>query len=188
MDTKQRMLSALGLFAALSACTATGEAQRPAVTAAIGKVVEALAAEAAQRQASDAFRGLPVVVRTAGTNGAETVIGEMLRTRLTERGAPVEVACPAKCLEISLVEFVADAGGKVAPGQLLTVNAGAIAGLGGLSRAPRDNETLSVGETNALLVTFAGRDGNRYNGRQQLVAIASLSPPALADGGCQPIT
>lgn len=175
MDTKRRMLSALGLFAALSACTATGEAQRPAVSAAIGKVVEALAGEATQRQSSDAFRGLPVVVRAGAASGAESVIGEMLRTRLTERGAAVEVACPAKCLEISLVEFVADAGGKVSPGQLLTVNAGAIAGLSGLPRSPRDNDSLAVGETNALLVTFAGRDGNRYSGRQQLVAIVAVA-------------
>lgn len=175
MDTKQRMVSALGLFAALAACTATGEAQRPAVSAAIGKVVEAIATEAAQRQSSDAFRGLPVVVRAAGASGAESVIGEMLRTRLTERGSPVEVACPAKCLEISLVEFVAAAGGKVTPGQLLAVNAGAIDGLSGLPRSPRDNETLAVGEASALLVTFAGRDGNRYNGRQQLVAIVAVA-------------
>jgi hypothetical protein len=175
MKTKQRMLGALGLVAALSACTATGDAPRPTVSASIGKVVEALAGEAAQRQSNDAFRGLPVVVRTAGASGAEAVIGEMLRTRLAERGAAVEVACPAKCLEISLVEFVADAGGKVTPGQLLTVNAGVIAGLTGLPRSPRDKESLAVGQIDALLVTFAGRDGNRYNGRQQVVAIVAVA-------------
>jgi hypothetical protein len=175
METKQRTLSALGLVAALSACTATGEAPRAAVSASVGKVVEALAAEAAQRQSNDVFRGLPVVVRTAGSSGAETVIAEMLRTRLTERGAAVEAACPAKCLEISLVEFVADAGGKVTPGQLLSVNAGVIAGLTGLPRSPHDNASLAVGQIDALLVTFAGRDGNRYNGRQQVVAIVAVA-------------
>src|SRR5262245_46443275 len=116
---RKRALSALGAAAVLAACTGTGEAPRPVVTAALGKVVEGLAGEAIQRQGSDAFRGLPIVVRTVGAGGAEPVIAEMMRTRVAERGAPLEVACPAKCLEITLVEFVMEAGDKVAAGQLL---------------------------------------------------------------------
>jgi hypothetical protein len=171
-----RRLSAIGCFAVLSACTATGEAQRPAlVVAAVGKVVESLAAEATQRQASDAFRGLPVVVRNAGANGAETVVAELLRTRLVERGLPLEVACPAKCLEITLLEFVMEATGQAAPGQLLPVNAGAIAGLTGLPRAPGHRDYLAPGHASALLATFAARDGNRYSGRQQVVAVVAIA-------------
>jgi hypothetical protein len=50
-----------------------------------------------------------------------------------------------------------------------------IAGLTGLPRSPRDKESLAVGQIDALLVTFAGRDGNRYNGRQQVVAIVAVA-------------
>lgn len=176
---RQRALGAWCLFAALAACTATGEAQRPAVvTAAIGKVVEGLAAEAMQRQASDAMRGLPVVVRNANTSGAEAVIAEMLRTRLVERGVPLEVACPAKCLEVMLVEFVMEATAQAAPGQVVPVNAGNVVGLSGLPRAPGERETLAAGHASALLVTFSARDGNRYASRQQVVAIVAVSKPA----------
>jgi hypothetical protein len=175
---RKRGLCAPVLFAVLAACTAAGEAQRPVVvTAALGKVVEGISAEAVQRQAGDTFRGLPLVVRS-GAGGAETVIAEMLRTRLTERGAQLEVACPAKCLEITLVEFVMEATGQAAPGQLLPVNAGTIAGLSGLPRAPSEREKLAAGHASALLVTFAARDGNRYNGRQQIVAVVALAKAA----------
>jgi len=173
---QKRTLCALGTSALLAACTATGEPQRPVVVAAVGKVVEGLATEAMQRQASDAFRGLPLVVRSGG--GAETVVAEMMRTRLTERGAPLEVACPAKCLEITLVEFVMEATAQAAPGQLLPVNAGSVAGLSGLPRAPGERQNLPPGHASALLVTFAARDGNRYNARQQLVAIVAVAKQA----------
>jgi len=172
---QKRLLCGLGMPVVLAACTATGEPQRPVVVAAVGKVVEGLATETMQRQASDAFRGLPVVVRTGGGNGAETVVAEMMRTRLTERGAPLEVACPAKCLEVTLVEFVMEATGQAAPGQLLPVNAGSVAGLSGLPRAAGERQSLPPGYASALLVTFAARDGNRYNGRQQLVAIVAIA-------------
>jgi hypothetical protein len=175
-----RKLAVLGWFAVLAGCTATGEAQRPAVVAAVGKVVDGLAAEAAQRHASDAFRGLPVVVRNAGPGGAEAVVAELLRTRLVERGVPLEVACPAKCLEITLLEFVMEASGQVTPGQLLPVNAGTIPGLAGLPRTPGERDHLLPGLANVLLATFAARDGNRYGSRQQTVAIVAVTRPAQA--------
>src|SRR5262249_45049030 len=56
--SQRRNLAMLGLSAALCACTLTGD--RPIVTAAIGKVVEGLATETGQRQASETLRGLPV--------------------------------------------------------------------------------------------------------------------------------
>jgi hypothetical protein len=145
------------------------------VTAAVGKVVEGLASEVGQRQATEMFRGLPVVVR-GGTHSAEAVIAEMLRTRLTERSIPVEVACPAKCFEITLTEFVMEATGQAAAGQILPVNAGAIAGLEGPPLSPR--ESLAGGHASALLVTFAVREGNRYGGRQQQVAIVAIAANA----------
>lgn len=175
---RNRMLAALGWFAVLAGCTATGEAQRPTVVAALGKVVDGLAAEAAQRQSNDAFRGLPVVVRNATAGGAEAVVAELLRTRLVERGLPLEVACPARCLEITLLEFVMEASSQATPGQLLPVNSGAIAGLAGLPRAPGERDHLLPGYASALLATFAARDGNRYGSRQQTVAIVAVVRPA----------
>jgi hypothetical protein len=177
MNRKPR-LAALGAAAALAACTATGEAQRPVVTAAVGKVVEGLANETTQRHASDALRALPVVVRSSGAHGAEAVIAEMVRTRLTEGGVAVEVACPAKCFEVTLVEFETEASGQAAAGQLLPVNAGAVTGLGGLPRTPDTRQTLAAGRASALLVTFASRDANRYLQRQQLVAIVAIARSA----------
>jgi hypothetical protein len=169
-------LAAPGCFAALLACSATGEAQQAAVVvAAVGKVVDGLATEVTQRQSNDTLRALPVVVRNAAPNGAESVIAEMLRTRLIERGVVVEVACPAKCFEVSLVEFVAQAGAQATAGQLVAINAGTISGLDGAPRAPGDKETLAAGLASALLVTFAARDGNRYGTRQQIVAIVAVA-------------
>jgi len=171
-------LAAPACFAVLLACSATGEAQQPAtVVAAVGKVVDGLATEVTQRQTNDTLRALPVVVRNAAPGG-ESVIAEMLRTRLVERGVAVEVACPAKCFEVSLLEFVAQAGAQAAAGQLVTVNAGAISGLEGAPRAPGDKETLSAGLASALLVTFAARDGTRYSTRQQIVAIVAVARAA----------
>ncbi|HUL67533.1 MAG TPA: hypothetical protein VLW55_23270 [Burkholderiaceae bacterium] len=173
--SQRQNLAVLGLSAVLFACTATGEAQRPIVTAAIGKVVEGLATEIGQRQATETFHGLPVVVR-GGMNSAEAVIAEMLRTRLTERSIPVEVACPAKCFEITLTEFVMEATGQATAGQILPVSAGAIAGLEGPPLMPR--EALAAGHASALLVTLAVREGNRYSGRQQQVAIVAVARTA----------
>jgi hypothetical protein len=169
-----RMPRALATIALLAGCSAPGEAQRPgAVAAAVGKVVEALAAETSQRANAETFRGLPVVVRTMGTGAAEAVIAEALRTRLVERGSAVEVACPAKCLEVSLLEFVVDAAAQPAlsAGQVLATG-GAAPPITGLPRTERD---LATGQAAALLVTFAARDGNRYNARQQVVAVVAVA-------------
>jgi hypothetical protein len=173
--SQKRNLVVLGLTSMVFACTATGEAQRPIVTASVGKVVEGLATEIGQRQAAEALRGLPVVVR-GGANATESFIAEMLRTRLTERSIPVEVACPAKCFEITLTEFVMEATSQATAGQILPVNAGAIAGLEGQPLSPREN--LSAGYASALLATFSVREGNRYSGRQQVVAIVAIARKA----------
>jgi hypothetical protein len=172
MNVTPRVAAAL-IFGALAACTAPGEAQRPPVVAAVAKVVDGLAAELQQRLATEAFRGLSIVVRNGAGEGTETVLAEILRTRLTERGATVEVACPAKCLEITLVEFVSEAAGALAPGQLLSL-AQAQAALPGLPR-PGGSAPLTAGQAGAVLATFAVRDGNRYSLRQQVVAVLALA-------------
>jgi hypothetical protein len=164
------------------ACASPGEAQRPPLpqqqqqtVEAVGKVVDRLAAETAQRLATDAYRGLPVVVRVSTTDGAgvEPVVAEFLRTRLVERNiAAVEVGCPARCLEITLLEFGLDpiaAGGLIA-GELLPVAAGTVPALGGLARAPGGGAGEHAPVT-GLLVTFSARDGNRFTARGHVVAI-----------------
>lgn len=107
-----RALMCLWLAAVgIAGCAATSDAQpsRPAqLVEAVGRVVDSLAAEVAQRLATDPYRGLAVVVRTTG-HGAEPAVAELLRTRLLERGIAVEVACPARCLEVSMIEFAAEA-------------------------------------------------------------------------------
>jgi len=175
--TLQRTFQTFGFLVPLVACTVNGEAQRPVVVAAVGQAVEGISAEAAQRLSSDALRGLPVVVRTGSSGGSAAVIAEMVRTRLTERSVPLEVACPAKCLEVTLVELDMESTNQAAAGKLLPVNAGALAGLAGLPRTPGDGENLAAGHARALLVTFAVRDGNRYAGRQQMTTIVAIARP-----------
>lgn len=77
---------------ALAGRAATGvESPEPTRTvAATGKVVDSLAAETAQRLATDAFKGLPLVVRPSAGSGADPARGELLRTRLLERGVAPE--------------------------------------------------------------------------------------------------
>lgn len=169
---------------ALAGCAATAvESPEPTRTvAAIGRVVDSLAAETAQRLATDAFKGLPVVVRPGTGNGAEPAVAELLRTRLLERGVAVEVACPARCLELSLIEFAADAAiaSGVTPGQVLSVATGAVPVLGGLSRTLADRERAGAPRTTGLLVSFAARDGNRYTSRAHAIAIVSSSDGSVA--------
>jgi hypothetical protein len=165
----------------LAACGATGEAQRPVhVVDAVDKVVDALAGETAQRQASEPFRGLPVVVRSTG-GGADAVVAELLRTRLVDRGVPVEAACPAKCLEVGLLEFITDASGTrpLRAGEIVAMAAGKP--LPGLPRAATDAGPLGAGRASALLVTFSAREGNRYGARQQIIAV--LATATLAEPG-----
>lgn len=169
---------------ALGACATTGtESPPPAQTvAAIGKVVDSLAAETAQRLATDAYKGLPVVVRPGTGNGVEPAVAELLRTRLLERGIAVEVACPARCLDLSLIEFAVDAAvaSGVTSGQVLTVATGAVPVLGGLSRTLADRERAGAPRTTGLLVSFAARDGNRYTSRANVIAIVSSSDGSVA--------
>jgi hypothetical protein len=160
-------------------CASVGEAtsqeSRPVPAGdAIGKVVDSLAAETAQRLTTDPYRNLPVVVRAGTGSGTEPVVAELLRTRLLERGIAVEVACPAKCLEVSLIEYVSDAAasGGLSAGQVLNVAAGAVPGLGGV---PRTGSERAAGRSVGLLVSFAARDGNRYLARNHAVAVLAAS-------------
>jgi hypothetical protein len=155
-------------------CAATSDAQTSRssqVVEATGKVVDGLAAETAQRLTVDPYRGLAVVVRTGSGQGAEPMLAELLRTRLLERGIAVEVACPARCVEISMIEFAVDtaASGALTPGQVLTVAAGTVPGVSGLSRPAGERVARPTG----VLVTFAARDGNRFLARSHAVAILS---------------
>lgn len=173
-------LPSLALVLLLAACGATGDAQHPVrVVEAVARVVDALANETAQRQAGETFRGLPVVVRSAGP-GADAVVAELLRTRLVERGATVEVACPAKCMEIGLLEFTSDATGTrgLTPGEVVAAPTGKVPTLPGLPRAAADSGRLSPGRASTLLVTFSVREGNRYGTRQQLIAVLATATSA----------
>lgn len=159
--------------AGLAGCATTSEAQpsRPVPTVeALGRAVDSLAAETAQRLTLDPYRGLAVVVRPGSGHGAEQTVAELLRTRLLERGIPVEVACPAKCLEISMIEFSSDSSGAMTPGQVLTVAAGAVPGLGPTRAGERER---TAARSTGLLVTFAAREGNRFLARSHAVAILS---------------
>ncbi len=168
----QALLTALLLAAGAQAALAQRSAPAQTVEA-IGKVVDSLTAETAQRLTLDAYKGLPVVVRPATNTGVEPTLAELLRTRLVERGVAVEVACPARCLEITLVEFAVDATAApgLSAGQILTVATGAVPILSGLTRTVSERERDTRGRTIGVLVTFSGRDGNRYTARQQLVAV-----------------
>lgn len=119
----------------------------------------------------------------AGTgNGAEPAFAELLRTRLLERGVAVEVACPARCLELSLIEFAVDAAiaSGVTPGQVPTVATGAVPVPGGLSRTLADRERAGAPRTTGLIVSCAARDGHRCTSRAHAIAIVSSSDGTVA--------
>ena len=160
----QRLGTSALLAFALTACSSGAGT---VVVADIGKAADALAADTQQRQSAEPFRGLPVVVRAASNEGAEGVLAELLRTRLIERGVPLEVACPAKCMEINLVEFVtrAPAAGNAGDVVALTAKPALTSAL----RVP-GVAALAAGEASAAFVTIAVRDGNRYTTRQHLIA------------------
>jgi len=171
---RARLSALTAAFLLSSACTATGEPPRPArVVEAVAKVVDGLANETAQRLATDAFRGLPVVVRSVGS-GSDVVVAELLRTRLVERALPVEVDCPAKCMEVGLLEFVSEAAGPrtLAPGQLLATGP-SVSGYSGPAHG--DLGDMKPGRASTLLVTFSVRDGNRLSVRQQLIAVLAVA-------------
>ena len=173
MTPLHRVACVLITSSAIGGCASTSEAQpsRPTPTVeALGRVVDSLAAETAQRLTLDPYRGLAVVVRPGSSHGAEPAVAELLRTRLLERGIPVEVACPAKCLEVSMIEFTGDGGGAMTPGQVLTIAAGAVPALGPTRAGERERVAA---RSTGLLVTFAARDGNRFLARSHAVAILS---------------
>ncbi len=171
----------------VAGCGALGEPQRPVhPVEGVRKVVDSLGAEIAKRAGAEPFRNLPIVIRTttSANSGIEPLIAELLRTRLVERGLAVDVACAARCLEISLQELAVEAA-KSAPlsaGQVLSVAGAQVPVVGGLIRTigeqERDKER-AAGRANGLFVTLAARDGNRYGARAHLVAIISAGDIAL---------
>jgi len=188
MDRHSSMLTA-GLAACLLASCATPSGSPPPAhaVAAVGKVVASLGDEIMQRLGTDRFRGLPVVVSSAGTSGSsvEPIVAEFLRTRLQERGATVNVACAGRCMEIVLQEFATSAPSVsgLTPGQVLTVATGSIPVLGSLTRSLTDREReaeRAAARTSGLLVTFAAREGNNYVARSHVVAIVSTSSGEVA--------
>lgn len=172
----------------LSAC-ATGEsAKRPAHTIeAVGKVIDSLAVEAARRATTDGYRGLPVVVSVASHSPTtlEQIVAELLRTRLLEKSVVVHKACAGRCLEMTLQEFatVSPSVTELTPGQILTVAAGSVPVVGGLTRslAEREREAeQAAARTTGLLVTFAARDGERFTARSHVIAVVSTSSGDVA--------
>lgn len=166
-----RTAALLAIALAIAACGGG----RTVVVADIGKAAETLAAESLQRLSAEPYRGLPVVVRAASNEGAEGVLAELLRTRLAERGAALEVACPAKCMEINLVEFVTQAPQAGGAGDVVALPPKAE--LRSLVRVP-GAAALAPGEAQAAFVTIAVRDGNRYTARQHLIAWLGLAKSA----------
>jgi hypothetical protein len=180
----QTSLLAVLLPLLLAACAATPPRHSTKMVEAVGKVVDNLSTETAQRLGTDAYRGLPVIVRTSAGTGSEPIVAEFLRTRLIERGVPVEVDCPARCMEVNLLEFNVDNatpnGITLTPGQIMSVAASAVPVLGGLTRVVSERERANQPQATGLLVTFSAREGNRYVGRNQLVAILSTSTAETA--------
>ena len=180
-----------GLAAAWLAagCAAPGapQAQPAHAVAAVDKVVASLGDEIARQLGSERFRGLPVVVSIAGTQGSsiEPIVAEFLRTRLLERGERVDVSCAARCMEVVLQEFATSVPGvsQLTPGQILTVATGSVPVLGSLTRSLGERERemeRAAARTTGLLVTFAARDGDRYTARSHVVAIVSVSSGEVA--------
>ncbi|MGH8690547.1 MAG: hypothetical protein ACREUS_05910, partial [Burkholderiales bacterium] len=83
------------LAALVAGCGTLGEPLRPVhPVEGVRKVVDSLGAEIVKRAGAEPFRNLPIVIRTttAANSGIEPIIAELLRTRLVERGLPVDAA------------------------------------------------------------------------------------------------
>lgn len=177
-----------GMALLLSACASGDGAKRPAhAVEAVGKVIESLTGEAARRTTAEGYRGLPVVVATArqDPSALEQIVAELLRTRLLERNVVVHRACAGRCLEMTLLEFdtVAPTVNGLTPGQILTVAAGSVPVVGGLTRslAEREREAeRAAARTTGLLVTFSARDGERFTARSHVIAVVSTSSGDVA--------
>lgn len=152
----------------------------------VRKVVDSLGAEIAKRANASAFRNLPIVIRTttASNSGIEPIIAELLRTRLVERGLPVDAVCAGRCLEISLQELAVEAAKAtgLTAGQVLSVAGANVPIVGGLIRTIGEQEREkehAARRASGLFVTLAARDGNRYSAREHVVAIISAGDIAL---------
>ena len=69
------------------------------------------------------------------------------------------------------------------PGQILSVAAGSVPVVGGLTRslAEREREAeRAAARSTGLLVTFAARDGERFTARSHVIAIVSTSSGDVA--------
>lgn len=180
---------AVGLpFALLvAACASLTDQPRPVhPVEGVRKLVDSLGAEIAKRSEAAAFRNLPIVIRTTtvANSGIEPIIAELLRTRLVERGLPVDATCAARCLEISLQELAVETGKttRLSAGQLLSVAGGQVPLVGGLIRTIGEQEREkehAARRASGLFVTLAARDGNRYSAREHIVAIISAGDIAL---------
>ena len=172
----------------LAGCATQGEAP-PSATPVDGvkKVVDSLGDEVVQRLRTEAYRNLPVVVRSTGASGTglEPVVAEFLRTRLVERNVPVDAVCGARCMEVSLQEFAADSpsGFTLSPGQVLGVVGGNIPIVGGVVRGigeqAKEKERAARRAT-GFIVTFAAREANRYTARANIVVISSAGNATVA--------
>lgn len=172
----------------LAGCAANQTSNRPAATAVDGvrKVIESLSGDIEQRLSTDTYRNLAVVVDTESraAAGIESMVAELLRTRLVERGVAVDRSCMQRCLEVTLQELVIDTprDPSLTPGQLISVAGGSIPVIGGLVRnlGEREQEKQrAAARASGLLVTYAVREGNRYKARHTLVAITSAGDVAL---------
>ena len=185
--TPRAAASLLAAWLAAGCASLGGEPARPVHPVdGVRKVVDSLGVEIAKRAEGAAFRGLPIVIRTTtvANSGIEPIIAELLRTRLVERGLPVEASCAARCLEISLQELAVETpkATTLSAGQLISVAGGQVPIVGGLIRTIGEQERekeRAAGRASGLFVTLAAREGNRYSTREHIVAIISAGDIAL---------
>lgn len=180
-------LSAVLSLVLLSGCASKPEPPAPTHPIdAVRKVVDGLTSEIALRLETDAYRGLPVVVRTTATSGTgiEPLVAELLRTRLFERSLAVDAVCGARCMEVTLQEFSAEASRNtgITAGDVLTFAGAQIPFVGGAVRTLSDRQRESdraTARTSGLIVTLAAREGTRYTARAGLVGVTSATDTSV---------
>lgn len=183
-----RLQTLMVVLAFASGCAAMHEPAAPAHPAdSVRKVIDSLSDEIAQRLATDPYRNLPVVIRPTGVAGTgfEPIVAEFLRTRLVERDIPVDVACAARCMEVTLQEFAVESprASGLSVGQVLSVAGGQIPVVGGLVRGLGENEKAkeqAARRATGFIVTFSAREGNRYTARANIVVISSVTEARVA--------
>lgn len=169
------------ILAFASGCAGMSEPAPPAHPAdSVRKVIDSLSDEIAQRLGTGPYRDLPVVVRPTGVAGTgfEPIVAEFLRTRLVERGIPVDAACAARCMEVTLQEFAVQTprAAGLSPGQVLSVAGGQIPVVGGLVRGLGEDEKAreqAARRATGFIVSFGAREGNRYTARANIAVISS---------------